>query len=55
MARIIMQKPDGTHYSHPEDIFIKRNGQSEALYRMLEEEKHKILSENEEPKRIITI
>ncbi len=38
MVRIIMKNPDGTCCGRPEDIFIKRNGQSESFYRMLEEE-----------------
>lgn len=39
MVRIIMKNPDGTLCGHPEDIYIKRNGQSESFYRMLEEYK----------------
>ena len=38
MVRIIMKNPDGVCCGRPEDIFIKRNGQSESFYRMLEEE-----------------
>lgn len=38
MIRIIMKNPDGTCCGQPEDIFIKRSGQSESFYRMLEEE-----------------
>ena len=42
MVRIIMKNPDGTYCGRPEDIFIKRNGQSESFYRMLEEEEGKL-------------
>ena len=31
MVRIIMKNPDGVCCGRPEDIFIKRNGQSESF------------------------
>ena len=37
MVRIIMKNPDGVCCGRPEDIFIKRNGQNEEFYKMLEE------------------
>ena len=38
MAKIIIRTHDGKEQNRPENILIKRNGQSESFYRMLEEE-----------------
>lgn len=52
MVRIIIQKPDKTVVSNPEEIEIKRNAKSEEFYRMVKEAE--VLSEKKEPEHIST-
>lgn len=37
MAKIIIRTHDGKEQNRPENILIKRNGQNEEFYKMLEE------------------